>query len=823
MYQLNLNGAWRMGEVGQSFEMDAQVPGSVYMDLLRAGRMDDPFYRDNELQAFELMYKDYRYTRSFMADEVLLSKDAVLLRCEGLDTLGQIAINGHVIAKVDNMHRTWEFDVKSAMHLGKNEIEIIFYSPLNYILDEYDKRPSWGSSDATLGFQHLRKAHCMFGWDWGPRLPDAGIWRNISLLGIDSARLNSIYITQAHQTGSVTLSFEPEADIIKPSAFSYHITVTSPTGEVYSQQGSELTVTIPDPLLWWPSGYGDQPLYTVKAALMLDGIPLDVWEKRIGLRTMGICREKDEWGESFCHEVNGVKIFAMGADYIPQDNLLPRVNPERTRRLLEDAKLANFNCVRIWGGGYYPDDFFFDICDELGLMVWQDFMYACAYYDLTASFEDSITHETIDNIKRLRHHASLALWCGNNEMELFQAAAAQEFALKGTVSGFAPHKPHHMADYFKLFEHLIPKLLKQYDPQRFYWPASPSSGGSFDEPNDPSRGDVHYWDVWHGEKPFTEYRKFHFRYVSEFGFQSFPCLKTVESFTLPNERNIFSRVMERHQRNGAANGKILSYLSQTYLYPNGFDSLLYASQLLQADAIRYGVEHWRRFRGRCMGAIIWQLNDCWPVASWASIDYYGRWKALHYAAKRFFAPVLISACEENEVTQNPKINEFLRGAIERSVALCVTNDTLAQVSGVVTWALRNADSSIVQEGTISLAIPALSAKWLEKMAFPDASLTGQYFSYHWQSAGVSSGGTVLWCAPKHFDFIDPKLTVCLKDGEVVVSSQAFARFVEIRSDDPDMLLSDNYFDMNGGETRLRVLRGNPSGLSVRSVYHIGRE
>lgn len=331
----------------------------------------------------------------------------------------------------------------------------------------------------------------------------------------------------------------------------------------------------------------------------------------------------------------------MGADYIPEDNLLGRVNKERTRKLLTDCKEANYNTVRIWGGGYYPDDYFYDICDELGLLIWQDFMFACASYELDEAFDKNIREEVRQNVRRLRHHASIGLWCGNNEMET------------QTLDKCWKPSEKQKCDYIKIFEYIIPQVVKAEDPQGFYWPSSPSSGGNYDNPWDENRGDAHYWDVWHGEKPFTDYRKYRFRYLSEFGFQSFPCLKTVESFTLPEDRNIFSRVMEMHQRNKAANGKIMNYMAQTYLYPGNFETLLYASQLLQAEAIRYGVEHFRRYRGRCMGAVVWQLNDIWPVASWASIDYYGRWKALHYAEKKMFAPILLSCEETGELSERP--------------------------------------------------------------------------------------------------------------------------------------------------------------------------
>lgn len=437
-------------------------------------------------------------------------------------------------------------------------------------------------------------------------------------------------------------------------------------------------------------------------------------------------------------------------------------------------------------------------------------MFACAVYELTEEFEENIIEECRDNIRRLRHHPSLGLWCGNNEMEMFVD--------QGTW--VSSHKQK--ADYIKMYEYIIPKVLGECDPDTFYWPASPSSGGSFDFPNDPNRGDVHYWEVWHGNKPFTDYRNFFFRYASEFGFQSFPCLKTVESFTEPDDRNIFSYVMEKHQRNDAANGKIMNYLAQTFRYPSNFDTMLYASQLLQAEAIRYGVEHWRRNRGRCMGAIVWQLNDCWPVASWASIDYYHRWKALHYAEKRFFAPVLLSCQEEGTLTQRTNTNAELReDEVEKSIRLNVSNETLSPVNAQVKWALRNAKGEVLQSGEESACVEALSAKWFDKREFPEADLFGSYVSYElWTKGAKVSEGSVLFCAPKHFNFENPQLEVAIDGDELVVSAKAYARMVEIVCEDGDVLFDDNYFDLNADSRRIRIIRGKGSKFSVRSVYNI---
>jgi len=770
--------------------------------------MEDPFYRDNENIARRLMDKDYEYVCRFDLDSSFADCSEILLRCQGLDTLAELSLNGAPVGKTDNMHRVWEFPIKEALREKDNALRVILRSPTRFIREADKDSHAGGSADAMVGFPHLRKAHCMFGWDWGPRLPDAGIWRDMTIVGIETARIVDVHVRQRHTDQDVKLSFGIELDNRAGGEAQYTVTVHSPDGSVQTWDGPGAEIVITNPQLWWPNGYGAQPLYRVDVALCSEGEVVDTWSRRIGLRTMTVLTNSDEYGSEFTQTVNGVRMFAMGADYIPEDNLLGRVTPDKTRRLLEQCVRANFNTVRVWGGGYYPDDFFFDTCDELGLVVWQDFMFSCGVYNLDEDFEASVTGEITDNVKRLRHHASLGLWCGNNEMEMF----VDQWAYDCTHS--------QKADYIKMYEYLIPKLVKALDPDTFYWPASPSSGGGFDEPNAPDRGDVHYWEVWHGSRPFSDYRKFHFRYASEFGFQSFPSVKTIESFTLPGDRNIFSYVMEKHQRNHGANGKIMSYLSQMYLYPNRLDRLVYASQLVQSQAIQYGVEHWRRHRGRCMGAIYWQLNDCWPVTSWSSIDYYGRWKALHYYARRFYAPLLLSCCDEGLMTQGANVNSE-DAEIEKSIRLNVSNETLYERRVVVKWALRNADASTVIEGEEAVTVPALESVWLDKRRFDNADIFEQYVSYELYEDGERiSGGSVLFSMPRFFRFRDPALKFRIVGDSLVVCASSYARAVYISNEDDDLVLSDNYFDMDAGERRVTILEGNPDGVTLCSVYDI---
>ncbi len=834
----SLNGQWEMRSTNDEHWESAHVPGSVFTDLLHNGLMEDPFYRDNEDKALALSYNDYEYAREFNVSSDLLKHDRIFLYCEGLDTLTEIKINGKLVAKTNNMHRSYEFDVKDTLKEGSNNIHILFFSPTRYIEQMQKKLPLMKRTNDMVidGFYYLRKAHSMFGWDWGPKIPDSGIWRNIGLKFFNDARLKDVYITQDHQTGKVKLDVQVSLEIWNHGEFNLEILVTSPDDKRISKiqpidypddNCAMAAVEIDNPKLWWPNGYGKQPLYEISVNLKEEDKILDSREIKVGLRTLTVKQEDDRWGKSFKFEINGVPIFARGANYIIEDNLMPRYSRERTGRLIKDCIEAHFNCIRVWGGGIYPDDYFFDLCDRYGIIVWEDFMFACSVYPADREFLSNIEHELVSNIKRIRNHPSLGLWCGNNEVEwIVDMVEKQSFPgvqIPGDTPLLSIRKVKKM--YTRLFEKVIPEAVKKYDPAHFYWPSSPSSGGKFDRPNDENRGDVHYWDVWHGMKPFSDYRNHYFRFTTEFGFQSFPGIKTIESFTMPEDRNISSYVMKKHQKNGSANGKILTYLSETFRHPKDFKSLLYTSQLLQAEAIKYGVEHWRRNRGRCMGSLYWQLNDCWPVISWSSIDYYGRWKALHYYAKRFYSPVLISAEEEGT-----RVNIY------------VTNDNLEDVRGTVGWKLRDNRSDIVYEDRKGVTVASLKAEECIELDLKDMikkdNIRDVYLEFFFDVDGQCvSDGTLLFVKPKHFNFLNPEIKIAINEVRdqfiISIGSQAYAKSVELDLVEADCKFSDNYFDLSAGYVKEVVVDKSSlsdklnlsevkNQLKVRSLYDVDK-
>jgi beta-mannosidase len=633
-----------------------------------------------------------------------------------------------------------------------------------------------------------------------------GLWRDAFIEAYD-ARIDDIAVRQTHEAGRVTLSLAVSA---VGEASEAEVTLCSPDGsekayELSLDGGSEIEIEAPE--LWWPNGLGEQALYTLRFALASGGEILDTAEKRIGLRTLTVSREADEYGEEFCACVNGVKFFSMGADYVPEDSILPHRTRERTRALLLSCKEANFNAVRVWGGGYYPDDCFYDICDEYGLVVWQDFMFACMNVLMTEEFEKNVRAEFRDVLRRIRHHASIGLLCGNNEMEL--ALIEWSTCLRSKTQKVVD-------DYLLLYENVLPEVCAEHAPDIFYWPASPSSHGGFDDPNSENVGDAHYWQVWHGGVPFEEYRKHYFRYCSEFGFEAFPSMKTLESFASAEDMRIDSDVMRAHQKCLSGNEKIMSYINDYYKVPEKFEDFVYISQLLQADAIRYGAEHFRRHRGRCMGALYWQLNDCWPTVSWASVDYFGRWKALHHKAKAFFAPVLLSLHEDGE----EKIAN-------------ISNETREDFVGEIYLAVRDNSFCAIAEHREKAHVHALSAK---DFAFPEeisAAIRGRETELFLEYALICDGKDVcreakIYAKPKDYLFENPQISANLQEenGEFYLNLRAekFAKCVMLEWKNADVRAEENFFDITCGSKTVRLIGKREDILSempkIVSVYDV---
>ena len=800
MKKLCLNGIWTMA--GNGYNVNGRIPGSVFSFLHIDNKiLPDPSYRDNEQLYLDVSKHEYTFARAF---DYTPTGNPVRLVFEGLDTLCTVYLNGEKIADTDNMHVCYEFDVTALVQAGENTLTVVCHPVNPYMKERNANARLFGATDCMEGYPYVRKAHCMMGWDWGPRLPDAGIWRSVYLLEKDSAEIVDFSVTQRHENGRVYLtpSVATDGDCV------VEVILRAPDGTETPLIANEEN-EVKNPMLWWPNGLGEQPMYALTAKIKAQNTVVDEKTLQVGLRTLELIREKDDFGEGFYHKVNGVDMFAMGADYIPEDNIFSRITPERTRELLTHCRDCNFNAIRVWGGGYYPDDFFFDICDELGLVVFFDLMFACSVYEPDEKMLKSIQTEVEQNLKRIRHHACLGLICGNNEIEW-------HFHDYVAISGRQDVK--HLEDvYLNLFEDLFPKTVQAVAPYLAYIPSSPTSVGGFRDPNGEGYGDCHDW-----EPDYLMTRNRFYRYVSEFGFQSCPCLKTVETFTAEGDRNAHSRIMDMHQRSGGGNELMFNFLTKNYLYPNDFATYLYATQVLQADAVKYKVEHFRRNRERCKGTLYWQLNDIWQGTSWASIDYCGRYKVLQYFAKRFYAPVLLS-CEEVGETQTRRSVNMERGVFstEKSARFVVTNDTMYEMNGKICWELRDENSALLQSGEEEISAKPLSVARLDKIDFSHINPQTAHLTFTLSSDGKTlSQGSVLFTQPKYYAFQNPNLRYDVKDGELTIYSDAYAKCVWVEGVDGDVILDDNGFDMEKGCKKVRILSGSAEKFTLKSVYDI---
>jgi len=810
MLILNLgDGNWRLRAVGESEWIPIAAPGEVHVALMDAGRIPDPFTADNELQVQWVAQTDWEFEGLFQVSEEILALDRVLISFDGLDTLTEVMLNDILLGKTANAFRKFEWDVKDLLHAEENRLQIVFRSPVNAVTLLQEAQPLASPGQSIPGGPYLRKAPCQWGWDWGPMLPPIGIWKEARLEGYSTAKLDDVHLRQEHQfDGSVEVTATAALERWSDVPLQVCLSLLDPKGKSFATTCKVLdgsaspSIEIPDPVLWWPNGYGEHALYQVQVTLRTeDETVLDEQEFQLGLRTLELRQEPDEYGESFTFVVNGVPVFAKGANWIPADSFPTRITRERLDRLLGDAARANHNMIRVWGGGFYESEDFYDLCDLYGILVWQDFIFSCSVYPLDdPDFLENIQKEVIENVRRIRHRASLALWCGNNEMDW-----------GWEVWGWSESEMQRFREpYRRFFYETLPDWLAELDPDTPYWFSSPTSGTPFENCNSSEIGDAHYWEVWHGAKPFAAYREQFPRFMSEFGFQSLPPLKTIRTYADEDHWNLTDYMIEHHQRSFFASALFMGQMALHFMIPVDFPSLVYLTMVLQAEGIRYGVEHWRRNRQRVSGTLYRQLNDCWPVASWSSLDYFGRWKALHYASARFYAPLLLSI-EDDEAKAVIKVH--------------LTSDLREVWKGEVRWRLMRLDGEVLESGELIVTAEPLSSHLVLEKDFSGLTLAQKretvFVAQLVAEEKVLATQMATFVRNKHLQLVEPQIKAYLLEGEgdevtIKVEAGCLARFVELSLDDADVVFSDNYFDVLPGET-VRITCPKPEGWTVDDV------
>jgi beta-mannosidase len=788
------------GPAGFGDWMAAVVPGCVHTDLLRDGKIADPFFGTNEKSLQWIEKTDWEYRSTLVADAALLRRDRIEIVFGGLDTYADVFVNGARVLAADNMFRSWRADIKAQLSPGANAVLIRFRSPITAVKPIYDRLgytlPAVNDQAPEMVSMFTRKAPYHYGWDWGPRFVTSGIWRPAAIEAWDEARLDDVQVYQ-RALDDARARLEVAAVVVAARPGPARITVGLAGGAALGAVDRELSpgrnvvrleVTIDNPERWWPNGLGPQRLYALETRVMVGGVERGQRTTRVGLRTLEVVSQHDAGGKSFSVKVNGAPVFMKGANWVPSDSFLDRETPERLRHLLQSAASANMNMVRVWGGGVYEDDRFYEICDQLGLLVWQDFMFACSMYPGDAAFLENVRQEAIENVRRLRNHPSLALWAGNNEIE----AAWQQWGWPWRFHLGKAAQATIWNDYKRLFHELLPRVIAAEDPGRFYTRSTPSANEDGVPPNKLGWGDMHYWGVWHAEAPYEAYAANVSRFMSEYGFQSFPTLDSVARYAPPSDWRIDSAVMLSHQRHPRGNALVRTYMDRDFRVPKDFGAFLYLSQLLQATVIQYGAEAHRRRMPYDMGSLYWQLDDCWPVASWSSIDYYGHWKALQYAARRFFAPVLVSPVDDGGTLRvfvvSDRRNDFgahltlrlldFEGAERWRFERDVTVKALASEAQFSVWKrdlLRGIDPSRV----------VLSAELRV-----GGALVGRNFFYFMKTRDLALP------APELSFAVEPH-----GGGATVrVNARRLARALWLTTAGAEGSFSDNFFDLLPGET-----------------------
>jgi len=832
-----INTGWQFRAMGKTDRADikdwhpATVPGVVQTDLLKNSLIPDPFDRDNEFHLQWIGLTDWEYTTTFQVDAATMARQHVDLVFAGLDTLADVYLNDTIILHADNMFRQWRIPAKATLKAGPNTLRIVFYSPVEKMLPYVKGLPyvlpsisthNYGNEEDIATAPYTRKAPYQYGWDWGPRYLTEGIWQPIRLEAWDGMRIENFHIHQQNITKDQAL-VDAEVEIEAGAAAKATLILThaelggkaviDATQAIQLDAGTNhisIPVRIASPRLWYPLGYGAQDRYQFSATIKIGKEAAAHADVKTGLRSVELRRVNDQWGKSFEFVINGVTVYAKGADVIPFDSFPNRVTPAIHRQILEAARDAHMNMVREWGGGYYESEDFFDICDELGIMVWQEFMFGGDMVPGDTAFRESVRQEAIDQVTRLRDHPSIVIWCGNNEVETGWHHWGDRQEFKEAISPAT--RDWVWQDYMVIFDDILKSAVEKYGDPVAYWPSSPSA--NFEAiPDNQHNGDMHYWQVWHQQAPAADYTKQFPRFMTEYGFQSFPEMRTIRAFSKPEDYDIRSVVMQAHQKNKGGNERILTYMLREYREPKDFASFVYLSQVQQAEIIKIGAEHLRRDRPRTMGGLYWQLNDCWPVASWASIDYYGRWKALNYYARRFYDDVLVSP--------------FLH---DDKVDVYVVNDKLLALSGSVHVRLLDFDGKVLIEQNKDVSIPAQSSAIYLTFNKADLAAKGD-LDKSFLAVDLQVGGSkvsqnsiffnvthdlALPVSPK----IDASWSQTAAGTTVTLKSPQLARNVYLSFGDLDVKFSDNYFELLPNEPVTVTLKTTASADQLKQALAV---
>jgi beta-mannosidase len=790
-----LNSQWRFRKSGDKEWMSATVPGTVHTDLFENKKIPDPFFGTNEKDIQWIDTCNWEYEMWFDAGAEIISNYNCELQFEGLDTYAKVYLNDSLILTADNMFRTWKIQCNKILKPQQNHLVVIFESAVKRGRELAKKNSVVLPGDEKV---YSRKAQYQYGWDWGPRFVGFGIWRPVKFIAWNVIRINSVQLTHEILNDSLA-EIDATVDVTadKPSIVYFKVLVEGLKRDSFyferllvnpSSEKMDLEFKIKNPLIWSCNGSEEQKLYQVNVQVMNPDHESDVIHSSYGIRTVDLVQKKDADGESFYFKINGDPVFMQGANWIPADHFLPRVTKDKYRELLLAAKDANMNMIRVWGGGVYEDNAFYDLCDSLGILVWQDFMFACAMYPGDSSFLSNVQSEITDNVIRLRNHPCIALWCGNNEID-------EGWKNWGWQKQFSYSQKDSAAiwkNYLILFHSLIPGLLSSLDPERPYWESSLSIGWGHDESL--RSGDSHYWGVWWGLQPFEMYEKKVGRFVSEYGFQGMPSLKSIEAFTPAAERNTGSASMKNHQKHPAGFETIDHYMNDWYKKPKNFESYVYISQLLQAEGMKKAIEAHRRAKPYCMGTLYWQLDDCWPVTSWSSIDYSGTWKALHYAVKKSFEKYLISVSDSGKnftvyVISDDSINQraMLKiSAIDFSGKLLWSDSALVKMSHetVVPGYVKSL------EGIISKCDPTQTV--IRMQLVQDKNILSQNLYYFRKPKDL------------HLDKTDIDFTVKSIEGSqgtMELRSKHLSKNVFLDTASHGVTFKENYFDLLPGETK----------------------